>query len=304
MALVLAVAAGAGLVLFQPPTQQPFALENAVPQDADALLWLDSIAPLAQSLAQLAARVPGTTGILDAGKMVFGVDLRDPDAVDHAGLRHDAGVCAFRWHDALWLVLSISAPKGANHVATLLSGRGYRVGAALASFEDVHAHWEIFDRTDDKNAIGHLFESESAAILRWQITAKPTSDAVAAYTALHKAAPMKDKSLHVATGQIHLRMTLAKDGPEIAALHSALGMGNLVFSGAVDKFVRAEADFDMAAGQPTLRLLLASQPGDLGEIAKFHQNFVVNDGLGLLDLGALLPDETPLFWRVRLNPQF
>jgi len=302
VALVLTVAAVSGLLLRKPPTPEPFVLEQVVPQDADALLWLDSIAPLAQSLAQLAARVPGTTGILDAGKMVFGVDLRDPGAVDRAGLRHDAGVCAFRWHDALWLVLPISAPKGVDHIAALLSGRGYRVGAKLAAFEDIHAHWEIFDRTDDKSAIAHLFQAESAAILRWQFAPTPAADAIAAYTALHKAAPMKDKSLQVTAGQIHLRMAVPKDGPEIAALHTAIGLGNSVFSGALDKIVRAEADFDMAAGQPTLRLLLASQPGDLGEIAKFHQHFVGSDGPGLLDLGALLPDETPLFWRVRLNP--
>ncbi len=300
--LAVAVVAAAGLFLLKPIEPEAFILEHVVPEDADALLWLDSLAPLAQSLAQLAARVPGTAGILDAGKLVLGVDLRDADAVARAGLRNDAGICVFRWHGALWLILPITSPEGGAHLSRLLQGRGYRVGPGLGAFEDLQNHWDIFDRQQDKVAIAHLFQSGAAAILRWQIAPRPADHASAEYTAWRKAAHMKEKALHGAQGQMHLRMAWQKEGPEIAALHTALGIGNLVFSGALDKIVRMEADFDMAAGKPTLRIELACQPGDLAEIAKFHQNFVVSTGPGLLDLGALLPDETPLFWRGRLNP--
>jgi hypothetical protein len=262
-------------------------LAHQVPQQADAVVWLDRLDAAARGLRRLTDRVAGARGVREAMQMFAEVDLLDRDAVEKAGLRTDAGVVLFRWKGALWLALPVADDKGAAHVQTVLKRRGYTcVG---------QNPWQVMDRQDAQKPVAEMRVKENMLLLAWAIAEKPGTFADL------DAAP-KRQVLTGGAGEVHAQMQVVADGPELTALHGVLGPANLVLGGLIDRIERLDADLQLDAPQPALHVRMASKPGALADIADYHMRFLPDAPGALLDLGQLLPDETPLLLRARLNP--
>lgn len=262
-------------------------LATLVPEDADALLWLDRLDVATRGLKRLTDRVPGARGLREALTLLADVDLLDRDAVEKAGLRPDAGAALFRWKNALWLALPVENADGAQHVMKLLQKRGYKLQG--------QGPWQIFDRQNAQKQVAQMRLEGGTLVLQWPLTDKPG-------TLEERAQAPHLKTLPTAKGELHARMQIQADGPEIAQLHALLGPANLILGGLIDRLERLELDVELDAKQPVLHLRLLSQPEALREIADFHMNFLSEGPGALLDLGQVLPDETPLLLRARLNP--
>lgn len=318
--LALMLLAGAGVLAWQwfaEPDLPPFQPHASVPRDADAVAWLDGLGPAVRGLQRLAARVGGADGVLEAVQLTVGVDLRDAEAVGRAGLRPDAGAVAFQWRGAAWLALPVRGEHGARHVGKILERRGYLVTELEpAPGGNAVRRWAIGSRNQDKTTpakeMARLWLDGSTLLVRapGQVVAKgtalpPIEDPETARKAW-LAAP-RFEALPASHGELHVRAPLAANGEWNSRLHAALGPGNLLLGGLIDKLQRAELDLTLDAANPHLRLALRTAPGVAVDIANYHAGFLPGDvdaqpgTAGLLDLGTLLPDETPLLVRGRLN---
>ena len=289
---VLIVLAGAGFAIgawltWRHEHLPAVPVAQQVPQQADAVVWLDRLDAATRGMRRLTDRVPGARGIRDALQVLVDVDLMDREAVAKVGLRPDAGVALFRWRGVLWLALPVASEDGAQHILTVLKRRGYTcVG---------QNPWRIMDRQDVHAQVAEMRLSDGTALLQWPIAAKPATFAE------YDAAP-KRQALTANPGELHAQLQVAADGPELAAIHGLLGPANLVLGGLVDRIERLDADVQLDAAEPALHARLASKPGALTDIADYHVRFLQEAPGALLDLGQLLPDETPLLLRARLNP--
>ncbi len=263
------------------------ALASQVPEKADAVVWLDRLDLAARGLRRLTDRVAGARGVREALQVLADVDVLDTAAVARVGLRPDAGAVLFRWQDAVWLALPVADASGAAHVQTVLKRRGYACNGQNP--------WQIMDRQDVHKRVAEMRLQAGILLVGWPIGAKP-ADFVA-----YDAAPRR-ASLTANPGELHAQFQVAADGPELTAIHGLLGLGNLVLGGLVDRVERLDADLQLDLPQPRLHVRLASKPGALADIADYHTRFFQEAPGALLDLGQLLPDETPLLLRARLNP--
>lgn len=259
------------------------------PRDADAVLWLDRPGDLRAGLSRLAHDVPGTQGVRDALRLVAGADLLDPQAVAKAGLREDAGLVAFRWHDAVWLALPVRDERGPEHVLSVLRQRGYRPVAQGSSA------WSIGDRTQPDSEALHAWLLDDVLLLRTGGAAEKAETALAAFQQEPRMAAAAPRP-----GELHARATLA--AVDRQAMHDLLGPGNLLIGGAIDRLTGLVADLRVADGVPDLHVRMTAPAGALADVAQYHSGFLREAPGGLLDVGDLLPDETPLLVRARLNP--
>ncbi len=258
-----------------------------VPEKADAVVWLDRFDLAAHGLRRLTDRVAGARGVREALQVLADVDPLDRAAVESAGFRPDAGAVLFRWQNALWLALPVGDEKGALHVQTVLKRRGYAV--------EGQNPWRVMDRQDVHTQVAEMRLRDAIVLVQWPIAEKPAT------MADYDAAP-KRQALTGGQGELHAQFQVVADGPELSAVHGVLGPANLVLGGLIDRVDRLDADLQLDVQQPLLHVRLASKPGALADIADYHVRFLPDAPGALLDLGQLLPDETPLLVRVRLNP--
>ncbi len=290
IALLLLVGIGFGLgawLTWRHEHLPAVSLASQVPVKADAVVWLDRLDLAARGLRRLTDRVEGARGVREALAVLADVDPLDSDAVAKAGLRPDAGAALFRWQDALWLALPVAGDKGAQHVQTVLKRRGYAVAGQNP--------WQVMDRQDAHKQVAEMRLKDGILLLQWPIAAKPA--AFADYDAAAKRATLTGDK-----GEVHAQIQVVADGPELTAIHGLLGPANLVLGGLLDRIERLDADLQLDVPQPQLHVRLASKPGALADIADYHVRFLPDAPGALLDLGQLLPDETPLLVRARLNP--
>ena len=262
-------------------------LAPLVPEAADGVLWLDRLDGAARGLRRLTDRVAGVGGLREAVTLLAGLDLLDPKAVARAGLRPDAGVVLFRWQGAVWLVLPVAADAGAQHARNLLERRGYLVQGA--------GPWQIFDRTASARQVAQMRLAAGVLIVAWPLADK------AAGLAEYDASPRR-QTLTAGPGEVHAQLRLAPDGPELTGLHGLLGPANLILGGILDRMERLDLDLQLDNIAPILRFRLLAHAGALADVADYHVHFLDESPAALLDLGRLLPDETPLLLRARLNP--
>lgn len=309
----LRLALGAGIVvllaamgaLWWLRTEGPadFQAHTWVPQGTTELLWTANLEQVARGTADLVARVPGAIGAREVAELLAGVDLLDAEAISEAGFRIDAGLLAYRWHGAVWVVLPLQARKGADHIVDLLRRRGYAPTLQVPSSSDVHAQWSFGDRIDPKKEALHAWLRQGALVLRWPPPATtPPEDATQAWTSWRAAPRVPTTFLHGQSGEVHVRAVLNPESELTLALHNALGLGNLLFGGLVDRFVSAQADLSLQAELPSVHLQLRTEPRGAEDVAAFQSGFVRETPGTLLDLGDLLPDETMLLLRARANP--
>ncbi len=290
LALLLLVGVGFGVgawLTWRHDHLPAVSLANQVPATADAVVWLDRMDVAARGLRRLTDRVAGARGVREALQLLADVDPLDREAVQGVGLRPDAGAVLFRWQGALWLALPVADPKGAQHVLTVLKHRGYGC--------EGQNPWQVLDRQGAHKQVAEMRLRDGMLLLAW-----PTGPKAASFGDYDAAA--KRPTLTSGPGELHAQLQVAADGPELTAIHGLLGPANLVLGGLVDRVERLDADLQLDVAQPQLHVRLASKPGALADIADYHMRFLPEAPGALLDLGQLLPDETPLLFRARLNP--
>jgi hypothetical protein len=284
--LALAVAAIVAWLCW--PSRLPsFDWRLQVPADADAWLWLDQPDEARRGLTALTRSVPGLRGLPEALQLWTGVDLLDADAVAEAGLRDDVGPVGFAWRGSTWLVVPVRNGDGERHLQDLAAARGWRLTATgphtarlqTAAQADAGECWLTPDQ-------------------RWVLRlGQPLADAERAW---QQAAKLGDqRSTEVRPGALHLHLGIATEQRE--QLRKRLGPAAGLVGGVLDRLRTAELDLAFAGASPTLRVRLAGEPGQLADVAHYYQDFVPEGG-GLLELGDVLPDETGLLVRGRLNP--
>ena len=264
-----------------------------VPTDADALVWTPRLSQVTRSVREVTGQIPGLAGVADAGKVLVGVDMTRPESLDDVGLQPAAGVALFRFDGALWAIIPVADARGVVHVRGLLEKRGYRlvVGQLVT---------HVFDRTDTQREVALLREDPGVLVLRWSIT-PPTTQAkpvdFAAYDQAKKLTALPDRP-----GDVHARMLVKADGPELTTVHTLLGPANLVLGGMIDRVDTLQADVRLSGGEPRVDVTLSGKPGAFQDVADYHTRFIAEAPGALLDVGAVLPDETPLLVRARINP--
>jgi hypothetical protein len=238
-------------------------------------------------LRRLTGRLPGAQGLQQLIELTAGLDIADPDALHDAGLRDDAPVLAFRWHDAVWLAIPVRSEAGARHVLKLLEQRGY------AATSSQPGSWRIADRSQRDADAGHAWLRDDTLLLR---AGADPEQALATYLA---APRLTGTDLGQRQGGVHVHALV--DKPTLAALHDAVGPANLLIGGAIDKIERADVDVALAPN-PSVGVRLSSAPGALADIAAYHSGFLPAVPGTQSNLGNLLPNETPLLLQARLNP--
>lgn len=294
--LAVAAAVAAVLLLVRPIAKAPFQPGAWVPRDADLVAWIDGLQPLGDGLRSLGSKVGGAQGLPEALALVADVDLLDPQAIERVGLRPDAGLVAFRFRDALWLAVPVAGDRGVAHLLGVLRKRGY-------TLPDLpNGPWPVGARGEPGREVARLWRAQGPEdggdVLLGRLPLAGQAEPEAEHAALKQAPRLG--TLPGGPGVGHLRARLAPDGPELKAAHAAVGPANLLIGGAIDKIQRLEADLQVAGGAPRLTVHLVSAPGQLDDFAKYHMGFLGQ--ASTLDLGDLLPDETPLLVRARLNP--
>ena len=305
LAAGIVVLLGAAAVLWWLRAQGPAAFQahTWVPQGTTELLWTANLDEVAGGVADLAARVPGAVGAREVAELLAGVDLLDVEAISEAGFRVDAGLLAYRWHGAAWVLLPLQSRKGAEHIVDLLRRRGYAPTLQAPASGDVSAQWSFGDRIDPKKEALHAWLRPGALVLRWQpVATTPPEDAAQAWTAWRAAPRVASTFLLSQSGEVHVRAVLSPESELTLGLHNALGLGNLLFGGLVDRFISAQADLTLKARLPSLHLQLRTEPRGAEDVAAFQSGFVTETPGTLLNLGDLLPDETMLLLRARANP--
>lgn len=280
-ALVLAAAVA---WLLWPARRPTFVWQEQVPRDADSWLWLDQPEAARRGLSSLTRSVPGLRGLPELLHLWAGIDLLDAEAVEEAGLRADAGFAAFAWRGSQWLVVPVLDDAGARRLRELLTARGWQVVATGPQSAQLR-------RVDQTEAGECWLESDRRWVLR---LGPPLADARTAWTAAAKLPPSPPRP-----GVLHAHLKLAPTQLDAARQHLGLAAG--LVGGLLDRLRTADVDLLFAGASPTLQVRLGSEPGQLADVAEYYQNFVPDDD-GLLQLGEVLPDETALLVRGRLNP--
>lgn len=302
--------------------------------DADAALWFGPLDQTAAALRQVVQQVPGAQGILQAAELTLGVDPTQPDAVERIGLRGDAGPVLLRRKQISWLVLPVAGQHGAQHLLSRLAQRGF-ASRPLSSGGSATLGWQILDRTDasqPRGAVWYLPPPDSVALVAWPDAglaadaAKPPSpDTPEAMLADLRAAPAGDASaletLAVAAGvgarpggaPVRGWWRIGKSDPLRMQLANALGPTTLVLGSVIDKVTRVVVVGELSGAGPRLSVALDAEPpvptdpqrpppGPLVDFAQYWGEFLPESKGAMLQVGDLLPDETPLLVRARLNP--
>lgn len=289
LGVLLALGFGAGAWLrWRHDTLPAVDVAPWIPVDAEALVWTHRLDTVTRSVRQLTRQVPGLEGVGEASKLLVGVDLTDAEAVAASGLQPQSGLAVFRFGGALWAVIPLEDSRGALQIHDLLTKRGFTVvpGQPVT---------RVMDRTDVKREVAQLREDRGVLLVRWAM-----DDKVADPDA-YENAPKLTK-LPSPPGEVHARMQVRADGPEIASLHAAVGPANLVLGGMIDRVTMVEADLVLATAQPYVHVKMTGAPGAFQDVADFHTRFVPDAPGASLDLGSVLPDETPLLVRAKVNP--
>jgi hypothetical protein len=339
LAVAVAVASAAWLWL---PKQllAPWSAAPWLADDADAAVWLGGLDRTGAALAALTQQVEGAKGLLQAADLALGVDLTRPETLTKAGLRPDAGLVALRRAGATWVVLPVSDRRGVQHLLTRLAQRGYAATAATAAQDQ--ERWHIADRQDAKRTVAtvwYLPPPRSVALLYWPDTtpvvppsnpqaadaakaADPAGPEVAqaALTALlaaKPADPAKLEAIAATAGLARLPESapirgwwrIPKADPLRMQVANLIGPASLVFGSVIDRVDRVVVVGELAGPAPRLSLALqagepAAKPedGKLADMVTYWWSFLPEVRGAMLDLADLLPDETPLLVRARLNP--
>jgi hypothetical protein len=291
--VVTALAVALLVVYCWPPEARGVtALHGFVPADADAVVWIDELGAAAAALDQLGQAVPGTAGLIDALTVAIGLDPRDADTVERAGLRPDAGAIAYVWHGARWLVLPVLGPRAADHVVGALRRRGHAVVSLPVPATGAAVEYEIRDRVHPERAVGRLRYLPLVVV----VCMHPGL----AFPAYFDGPTMPASEFLGREGQFH---GVARfDAAQKQAMREGLGPAAVVLGGVVDRLQTLQADLDLGRTAARLRARFVAGPGALADVAQYHAGFVPPDPAAWLDLGDLLPDETILLARARLNP--
>lgn len=282
----------------------PFLPVAWLPASAELVAWSEPTGDVAARFEQLSQSVAGLRGVWDAVQLATGVDWRSPESVEKAGLRSDAGLAASWWRQAAWIAVPVAQPRGAEHVLELLRRRGYGIGAAEALGSG--QLWRIASREGAADRL-QLWQGDAAVVLRLPQDGTPTGDSAKEFVAF-LAAPRR-ASLDSRPGVLHLRWNWQADSAGAtsgsaakvqAALHQALGPGDLVVGGMVDRIQGLDADVQLGLQGLSAIVDLRSAAGKLADVAGYHAGFVKD--AAALSVSDLLPDETPLLAHLRLNP--
>lgn len=284
--LALAVVATVAWLCW-PRRLNTFDWRQQVPADADGWLWLDQPDDARRGLAALTRSVPGLRGLPEALQLWTGVDLLDADDVAEAGLRDDVGPVGFAWRGSIWLVVPVRNADGERHLRDLAAARGWRLTAT-------GPHTARLQTAAQADAGECWLTPDQRWVLR---VGPPLADADRAWQQVAKLAGKPPTE--VRPGAVHLHLAIANESRE--QLRQRLGPAAGLLGGVLDRLRSADVDLAFAGALPTLRVRLASEPGQLADVAQYYQDFVAEEG-GLLDLGDVLPDETALLVRGRLNP--
>lgn len=283
----------------RPQPAAPWSPARYLPADADVALWTAPVGQVAGRLGDLGDQVPGLAGVFDLLRSYAGVDLRDEQATERAGLRRDAGTAVCVWRNAVWWTVPVRGPQGAQHVVETLRRRGYGIGAPRPT---AHGRsWLVTDRQGQADR-ARLWHGPDAVVLRVALDPTPTGNEADALGALLTATPRTDLDLRGAVARAELHWGEAGRGARLVrdALHQALGPADLVIGAVADRAMGASVALEIDAQGLAARLALRSLPGKLQDIAQWHQGFIAKGGE--LSLADLLPDETPLVASARLNP--
>lgn len=298
---VLAVTAIGGWWWYggQDPALPPWQAERFLPADADVAVWSAPIGEVADQLGVLGSQVPGLRGVFDLVKLYVGVDLRDAEATARAGLRRDAGLTVCIWRNGVWLAVPIRSPAGAAHIAENLRRRGYGIGPSQAHSSG--QSWQIDDRQGGVNR-ARVWQLSDSVVVRVALDATPTGNAVGAIDTLVASKPRTDMDLAGAAIRAETAWGLQTPQAKLiqGQLHKLLGPADLAIGAAVDLVHSAGVRLDIGAERTSLTVKCRTEPNKLKDIADFHQNFVLAGGE--LAIADLLPDETPLLLRARINP--
>ena len=308
--------------------------------DADAAVWLGGLDRTGVALAALTQQVEGAKGLLQAADLALGVDLTKPETLTKAGLRPDAGLVALRRAGVSWVVLPVSDRRGVQHLLARLAQRGY--AATPGTAEQDQERWAIADRQDAKRTVAtvwYLPPPRSVALLYWpdgppvvSASAPPAAEptkaaepagpeaaqaALSALLAAKPADPAKLEAIAATAGLARLPDSapirgwwrIAKADPLRMQVANLIGPASLVFGSVIDRVDRVVLVGELAGPAPRLSLALqagepAAKPedGKLADMVTYWWNFLPEVRGAMLDLADLLPDETPLLVRARLNP--
>ncbi|MSP91065.1 MAG: hypothetical protein EXR79_04555 [Myxococcales bacterium] len=279
--------------------RRPVVLADWVPIDAAPVVWIDELGATIDGAAALAQAVAGTAGLLDAAEIAAGLDLRDAAAVGRAGLRLDAGVVGFGWQQGEWLVVPVEGRAGVEHLVGVVRRRGHAVVELPSAPSPAQLAYTVADRADATREVGWLWWVPPVLIGRIGASAAGAAGA-STFAAWHSAPRRTAASLTGAPGQLHARLPL--DSAQRAAAHHGLGPLNFLLGAALDRLHGLEADAHVGRDGVTVTARLTAAPGQLQDVAAYHQGFVADAPGETLDLGDLLPDETVALARARLNP--
>ncbi len=277
----------------------PWSAARYLPADADVALWTAPVGDVAARVGDLGEQVPGLRGVFELLRLYTGVDLRNEEATQRAGLRRDAGTSVCIWRNGVWWAVPVRGTVGASHLTESLRRRGYGIGA---SQQTQHGQtWPVADRQGGAGR-ARVWHLPDAVVLRVALDATPTGNEPEAIAALLGAAPRKDLELQGAMARVESAWGDTGRGAALVRelLHKALGPADLVIGAVADRALGVAARIDLGRDGLTVRLSLRSAPGKLADIAQWHQQFVAKGGE--LSLADLLPDETPLLVQARINP--
>lgn len=277
----------------------PWSPARYLPADADVALWTAPIGEFGARVGDLGDQVPGLRGVFDLLRMYAGVDLRDEEATQRAGLRRDAGTAVCVWRNGLWWAVPVRGAVGASHVTGLLQRRGYGIGPAQTT---AHGNsWPVDDRQGGAGR-ARVWHLPDAVVLRIALDVTPTGNDPEAIAALLAAPARQDVDLQGAMARAESNWGDKGQGANLvrALLHKALGPADLVVGAVADRAVGAGARLELGRDGLNVRVTLRSANGKLDDIARYHQQFVPKGGE--LSLADLLPDETPVVAYARLNP--
>ncbi len=277
----------------------PWQAARFLPADADAVAWTATLGDVADNLGALGKNVQGLQGVFEMVKLAVGVDLRDARATERAGLRRDAGLAASIWHNGLWMALPVANSAGVDHVLEVLRRRGYGIGAPqLAALQ---RSWLIADRQGGQGR-ARVWDLGDTAVVRVALDATATGNEISDVQAWLATPKRSDVALDGAV--LRIAMAWGLDTPQAKRvrepLHKLLGPADLLVGGALDRVQGLDVRAELGGDGVRLRATLQAPSGKLADIAAYYQNFVGDDAA--LNVGDLLPDETPLLLRARVNP--
>lgn len=297
--LLLVASLAGGLWLWRcGATLAPWQPANFLPKDAKLLAWSEPMGTAADGLVALTRRVQGLAGTLQAVQLAVGVDVADADSVERAGLRRDAGMTVALWRGAVWVAMPVRGRPGVEHWLEQLRRRGYEVSEpTVESGPQALTRWVVTGRGEDRAEKLRIWDADGTALAAQVVAADAVTPTVAEFMAAPKVSA---ESLTGRRGVLHALYSVSPGDPLATRMHQLLGPGDFLLGAAVDRLQRAELDVAADAGGLRATLKLLTAPGKLKDIADYHAGFVAVGAE--LAVGDLLPDETPLLLRARVNP--